>query len=203
MTTLPTKNHRGRGRPPAYKADYAKQALALCKLGAIDRDLSEALGVNLSTISAWRLSYPDFAEACALGKAQSDDRVESSLFQRAVGYSFDSEKIVTTKDAVHRVPVVEHVPPDVTAARHWLANRRPDKWKLQPEARVKLPVSTDGSAASLTAVLVETLNAVVSGRISHHEGERIAALIQVTGDSSIGWRLRSDWRPWNNLNRGS
>jgi hypothetical protein len=63
------------------------------------------------------------------------------------------------------------------------ANRRPDKCKLRSEARVKLPVQTDGSAKSLTEVLVATLNAVVSGQISHDEGARIAALVEVTGAS--------------------
>ena len=76
----------------------------------------------------------------------------------------NSEKIVTTKDDVHRVPVVEHCPPDVTAQRWFLSNRRPEKWRLQPESRIKLPVQTDGSAASLTSLLVETLNAVASGK---------------------------------------
>lgn len=59
----------------------------------------------------------------------------------------------------------------------------PDKWKLRPEARVKIPVTTDGSAKSLTEVLVATLNAVISGEISHDEGGKIAALIEVTGAS--------------------
>ena len=84
---------------------------------------------------------------------------------------------------MHRVPVIEHVPPDLTACRHWLANRNPSSWKLQPESRVKLPVQTDGSAKSLTAVLVETLNAVTSGRISFLEAGRIADLVQTTGNS--------------------
>jgi hypothetical protein len=46
-----------------------------------------------------------------------------------------------------------------------------------------LHVQTDGSAKSLTAVLVETLNAVTSGRISFLEAGRIADLVQTTGDS--------------------
>ena len=64
---------------------------------------------------------------------------------------------------VVREPIVEHVPPEITAARWFLLNRRPDKWNLRPEARVKLPVTIDGSAKSLTEVLVTTLNAIVSG----------------------------------------
>ena len=49
--------------------------------------------------------------------------VERSLYSRAVGYSFNSEKIFCNKDReVTRVPIVEHVPPDVTAQIFWLKN---------------------------------------------------------------------------------
>ena len=52
--------------------------------------------------------------------------VERSLYSRAVGYSFNSEKIFCNKDGeVTRVPIVEHVPPDVTAQIFWLKNRKP------------------------------------------------------------------------------
>ena len=44
-----------------------------------------------------------------------------SLYSRAVGHSFNSEKIFCNKDGeVTRVPIVEHVPPDVTAQIFWL-----------------------------------------------------------------------------------
>jgi CheY-like chemotaxis protein len=49
---------------------------------------------------------------------------------RAVGYSFNSEKIFCNKDGeVTRVPIVEHVPPDVTAQIFWLKNRKPTEWR--------------------------------------------------------------------------
>ena len=56
--------------------------------------------------------------------------VERSLYSRAVGYSFNSEKIFCNKDGeVTRVPIVEHVPPDVTAQIFWLKNRKPADWR--------------------------------------------------------------------------
>ena len=65
-----------------------------------------------------------------IGKAEADDRVERSLYSRAVGYSFNSEKIFCNKDGeVTRVPIVEHVPPDVTAQIFWLKNRDPARWR--------------------------------------------------------------------------
>jgi hypothetical protein len=49
-------------------------------------------------------------------QADADDRVERSLYSRAVGYSCDAEKIRCDKNGkVTRVQYVEHVSPDVTA----------------------------------------------------------------------------------------
>jgi hypothetical protein len=172
------------GRPTAYKAEFALRAAELCRAGAIDRELAAAFDVNITTIHRWKLEHDDFAKAVKISKEIANDRVEAALFAKAVGYDFDSEHIAVTPDgAVIREPIVEHCPPDVTAQRWFLSNRRPDKWKLRPEATVKLPVTTDGSAKSLTGVLVSTLNAVVSGQISHAEGAAIAALVETASES--------------------
>jgi hypothetical protein len=46
-----------------------------------------------------------------------------------MGYTFESEKILTVKGEVVRAPVREHVAPDVTAQIFWLKNRQPDRWR--------------------------------------------------------------------------
>jgi hypothetical protein len=70
------------------------------------------------------------ASSLKAGKEEADSRVEQSLYQRAVGYSFESEKVFCNKDGeVTRVPIVEHVPPDVTACIFWLKNRDPAHWR--------------------------------------------------------------------------
>jgi hypothetical protein len=172
------------GRPSTYKPEYAARAAELCRAGAIDRELAAAFNVNITTIHRWKLEHDDFAKAVKISKEVANDRVEAALFARAVGYDVDSEHIAVTPDGdVIREPIVEHCPPDVTAQRWFLSNRRPEKWRLQPESRVKIPVTTDGSADSLTKVLVATLNAVTSGRISFLEAGRIADLVQTTGES--------------------
>jgi hypothetical protein len=67
---------------------------------------------------------------CRRGKEEADARVKRSLYSRAVGYSFNSEKIFCNKDGdVTRVPYREHVPPDVTAQIFWLKNRDPAHWR--------------------------------------------------------------------------
>lgn len=64
-----------------------------------------------------------------MGKDLPDDRVERSLYQRAIGYTFDAEKVFCSNGRIARAAVVEHVPPDIGAAKLWLTNRRPDKWR--------------------------------------------------------------------------
>lgn len=69
------------------------------------------------------------------GKEIADDRVERSLYNRAVGYDYDAVKIITVAQGqnmgseVVKVPYVEHVPPDVKAAIRWLEARRPKVWR--------------------------------------------------------------------------
>jgi hypothetical protein len=66
-----------------------------------------------------------------LGKAEADASVVRSLYQRAVGYSYDAVKIFMPAGAKKPIyaPYVEHVPPDVTAAIFWLKNRDPARWR--------------------------------------------------------------------------
>ena len=61
-------------------------------------------------------------------KASFDDRVERSLAQRALGYSYHAEKPFQYRGEVMKVQYVEHVPPDVAAAKFWLLNRRRAEW---------------------------------------------------------------------------
>ena len=118
-----------------YDESYAKTAKAMAKLGATDYEIRTELGISHGTFYRWRWTFPQFAAALMLGKKAADDRVEAALYARAVGYTFDSEKIVVMsggKDMpseVERVPIVEHVPPDVRAAEYWLNNRRPRSWQ--------------------------------------------------------------------------
>jgi hypothetical protein len=87
--------------------------------------------VSDATIDNWKAQHPDFLGSLKAGKEEADARVERSLYSRAVGYSFKSEKVFCNKDGeVTRVPIVEHVPPDVTAQIFWLKNRDPAHWPM-------------------------------------------------------------------------
>lgn len=117
------------GRPSKYKPEYADQVTNLMRLGATDHDLARFFDVSLPTIHTWTVAHPDFGAALKLGTEIANDRTERSLYHRANGYSFESEKILVVDKEVQRVSYVEHIPPDVAAATFWLKNRRPEIWR--------------------------------------------------------------------------
>jgi hypothetical protein len=135
-------------RPTKYKPEFVEQARELCEQGATDREVAHALGFSETSLYEYQNKYPEFAQALKVSKAVADDRVERSLYRRAVGYSFDAVKIVKNKgeEAVH-IPYVEHVPPDTTAMIFWLKNRRKEQWRDRHEL-----TGSDGSPLTIQIV---------------------------------------------------
>ena len=128
------------GRPTKYdKVNTPKLAYAMALAGRTDDQIAEFLEINRDTLYDWKRKYPEFSDALKSGKEEPDDLVEKSLFARATGYTFDSEKIVVLSlgqglgSETERVPIKEHCPPDVTAQIFWLKNRRPDRWRDKQE----------------------------------------------------------------------
>ena len=130
------------GRPTVFKSEYSEQAAKLCALGATDFELADFFGVDTRTIYRWKNTIEEFCHAVTCGKDKADERVERALFNRAVGYSFESEKVFQFQGEVVRAPIVEHIPPDPSAAKLWLTNRRPESWREKQEIDHK---SSDGS----------------------------------------------------------
>ncbi len=128
------------GRPSQYDADeHPKAARLLVGNGKTLADMAETFGVERHAITRWQEAHPEFRAAIELGRQDACDRVERALFERATGYTWPSEKIVVVSggqgcgSSVERVPITEHVPPDPTAAKFWLNNRRPEAWRDKQE----------------------------------------------------------------------
>lgn len=119
------------GRPSNYSLVFAEQAAKLCELGATDDDLADFFKVSTRSIYRWQTQHPEFCQALKAGKSPADERVERSLFHRAVGYRHEAVKIFMPAGAKKPVyaDYVEQVAPDTTAAIFWLKNRRPDLWR--------------------------------------------------------------------------
>jgi hypothetical protein len=150
-----------RGRPSRYRPDFAVQATEWCKRGLTDAEIAFNLSVPVATLFRWKAKYLDFSEALKTGKSVADERVERSLYHKAIGYTFESEKIFQHDGEIIRAKTIEHVPPDTTACIFWLKNRRPDQWRdksfaeLEVKGDVKFIV--EGAPAALPMKTIEAV----------------------------------------------
>lgn len=118
------------GRPSSYDPAFCEKVRSFAKEGATDLEIADYLEISAASLYRYKAEYPDFCEALKAAKSFADQRVEESLYHKALGYSFDSEEIRVLRDGqVVRVPTREHVPPDTTAAIFWLKNRQPERWR--------------------------------------------------------------------------
>jgi len=139
------------GRPTAYKPEYAKQAEKLCLLGATDSEVADFFEVDVRTIHRWKADHEEFCHSIKSGKAVADERVERSLYQRAVGYEQSEVKIFMPggADAPVYAPFTAKIAPDTTAAIFWLKNRKPAEWRDVSRTEHSGSISLDGSKETL------------------------------------------------------
>lgn len=119
------------GRPTKYKPEFAKQAVPLCEHGFTDQELADFFEVNIATLYRWKAAHPEFRDAIKNAGEIADDRVERSLYQKAIGYEQDAVKVFMPAGASDPVyaPIRERVAADTTAAIFWLKNRRKEQWR--------------------------------------------------------------------------
>lgn len=123
------KGNKGGGRTTSYLPKYATQAKRACQAGFTEKEICELIGCSTGTLHAWKVAHVEFAEALKVGKGPADDRVEISLFHRAVGYSHPDVDIRVIDGQIVKTEIVKHYPPDTTAGIFWLKNRRKTDWR--------------------------------------------------------------------------
>ena len=119
------------GRPTEYQPEYIQRAAELCANGATDMEMADEFEVTVRTIYAWRAKHPEFLHAIKAAKEIADERVERSLYHRAIGYEQTAVRIFMPANASEPVyaPYREIIPPDTNAAKFWLSNRKGSEWK--------------------------------------------------------------------------
>jgi hypothetical protein len=139
------------GRPSAYRDEFAEQAKKLAALGATDQEIADFFDVDVRTIYRWKHDQDAFCQALKAGKDVADDRVERSLYQKAIGYEQDEVKIFMPAGADDPVyaPFRAKIAPDTTAAIFWLKNRRREAWRDIKAQEISGP---DGGALKVTQV---------------------------------------------------
>lgn len=120
-------------RPTKFKPEFVEQAVKLCKIGATDAEVADFFHIDVRTLYRWKNESPKFCQALKSGKAAADERVERSLFARALGYEHPEIDIRVVDKEIVQTPIVKHYPPDTTAAIFWLKNRKPADWRDKQE----------------------------------------------------------------------
>lgn len=114
--------------------------------GLTERQIAEdKMGVAMSTLSDWKIRFPELLEALKLGKEVVDRQVENALLKRALGYEYDEITHEPDKDTGQLVVskiVRKQVAPDTTAQIFWLKNRKPNEFRDKRDVAVTgaLPV---------------------------------------------------------------
>lgn len=124
------------GPKPIYDYSFPQIARQMMMLNPKTKqtELAEAFQVEPVTISTWKEKHPEFKKAIEVGKQLAAGRVVEALYQRALGYSHDEEKIFShagnqwSNPRVVRVRTRKHYPPDTEAATRILAAIQPDVW---------------------------------------------------------------------------
>ena len=122
---------RGRGRPTKFKPEYVQKVVPLCEHGFTDQELADFFEIDIATLYRWKSAHPEFRDAIKSAGEIADERVERSLYQKAVGYEQNAVKVFMPAGAAAPVyaPIRERVPADTGAAIFWLKNRRKDRWR--------------------------------------------------------------------------
>lgn len=129
--TKPRKKTK-RGRPPMEFGPTVIDALDKYTGSGTVTDLCKYLAISNTVFYKWAASYDEFNDAVSRVRDRVDDEVENALLKRAKGFDYD-EITERTEDGEQSKQISQikriHVAPDPGAAKHWLANRRPDKWR--------------------------------------------------------------------------
>jgi len=136
--TLPKFEHQRPGQPTRYEPAFRSRARRLALLGLTDTEIADLFGISPDTLYEWRRRHPEFSDSLDAAKIEADAHVAEGLYNRARGMSVPAVKIFqgTPEGGPVIVPHQEHLPPDVGAAKLWLRNRQPERWRERHEMNV-------------------------------------------------------------------
>lgn len=132
-----SRSRKSSARPPIrspkpdldYRAFFPEQLYHMTRVGGTLSDIADAFGVSQGHLKKWIDERAEMADAYSQGQEARNERVVSSLFSRAVGYSVETEKVFCNpKGEVTRVPFTERYPPDPGSCMFWLKNRQRGQW---------------------------------------------------------------------------
>lgn len=119
-----------------FLPDHLDQVRAIAMRGITEKQMAEVFDIHPRQIGLWKRQYPTFKDALEEGYTDADAAVLSAVYQSAVGYTHDEEKVFQWDGDIIRADTVKHYKPDMTAAKLWLTNRQPQQWKDRQHTNV-------------------------------------------------------------------
>lgn len=117
-------------------------AWALAVEGKTDEQIAKVFGISERTITQWKHRHSSLVEALKQGKAEADAKVTRTLYQRAVGTTVKTKRVIVEMDKEGnqkpaKIETTEQeIAGDVTAQIFWLKNRKPDLWREKKDINV-------------------------------------------------------------------
>lgn len=167
------------GRPTSFRKEFVEQAEKIGALGATDQELADFFKVDVRTIYRWKHDHPAFCQSLKVGKDTADERVERSLYQKAIGYEQDEVKIFMPAGAAEPVyaPFRAKIAADTTAAIFWLKNRKPELWRdvsrQEHTGKDGGPIQTEQVEHDAASFRSRLLSGVVTGAAGGGTGEPV------------------------------
>jgi hypothetical protein len=109
-------NRGGPGRTPLYSEKLIRVVRTLALHGASDEEIADAIGISRETLRWWRHEHIEFANGTRITDDEMAEAARTSLFRRAMGFTFKTEKVFQFQGEIIRGETTEYVPPDVNAA---------------------------------------------------------------------------------------
>ena len=155
-TTKPKKKYnytKKTGRPAKLDSINLNKIKKLVLSGWDDAQVSDFFGFTPQTFCNYKLKHQKFFESLKEWKKEADQKVERSLYERALGYSHSAVKMFVIGGKVVTQEYVEHYPPSEVACIFWLKNRQPQAWRDKQD--VEHSGSIELSAKNIIAAVEE------------------------------------------------
>lgn len=112
-----------------YVQPYLNQITEWARSGATEKEISDALGVALSTFSVYKNEYSELSDALRTGRQTVILNVKAALYKKAIGFEYEEKRGVKKGDKVVSTEIFKrYSPPDTTAAAMLLRNYE-EQWR--------------------------------------------------------------------------
>lgn len=119
-----------------FLPDHLDQVRAIAMRGITEKEMAEVFDIHPRQIKLWKKQFPTFRDAIDKGYTDADQAVLSALYQKAVGYTHEEEKIFQWDGMIVRADTTKHYAPDVNAIKLWITNRQREHWKDRQQVGV-------------------------------------------------------------------